>query len=113
MHKHLRDWSDLKVSIVHYWFVGNGGSEQVVEALADMFPQADLFCLVADPATMTSRLRTHRLTTSFLQHVPGAKRWYQHFLPLQPFAVEQVDLSGYDLVISLESGPAKGAITHT
>jgi len=108
-----KDRPDLKVAIVHYWFVGLGGGEKVVEALAEMFPQAHLFCLVADAATMTPRLRAHRLTTSFLQRIPGARRWYRHFLPLQPFALEQLDLSGYDLVISLESGPAKGVITHT
>jgi len=102
-----------RVAIVHYWFVGVGGGEKVVEALAEMFPQAHLFCLVADAATMTPRLQTHPLTTSFLQRIPGARRWYRHFLPLQPFALEQLDLSDYDLVISLESGPAKGVITHT
>lgn len=108
-----KDGSHLRVAIVHYWFVGQGGGEKVVEALAEMFPKADLFCLVADPTTMTPQLRSHRLNTSFLQRIPGARRWYRHFLPLQPFALEQLDLSGYDLVISLESGPAKGVITHT
>ena len=113
MHKHVRDWSDLKVAIVHYWFVGNGGGEQVVEALAEMFPQADLFCLVADPATMTPGLRRHRLTTSWLQRIPGSRRWYRHLLALHPLALEQLDVSGYDLILSSESGPAKGVISHT
>jgi glycosyltransferase involved in cell wall biosynthesis len=107
-----KDRSELKVALLFYWFVSHGGGEQVMESLAEMFPQADLFCLVADPATMTPRLRALRLTTSFLQKIPGALRWYRHFLPLQPFALEQLDLSGYDLVISLESGPAKGVLTH-
>ena len=113
MHPKTQCRPDLRVAIVHYWFVGQGGGEKVVEALADMFPQAHLFCLVADEATMSLRLRSHPLTTTFLQRIPGARRWYRHFLPLQPFALEQLDLSGYDLVISLESGPAKGVITHT
>jgi glycosyltransferase involved in cell wall biosynthesis len=73
-----------------------------------MFPQADLFCLVGDATTMTPRLRRHKLTTSFLQHVPGSRRWYRHLLPLHPFALERLDLSGYDLILSSESGPAKG-----
>jgi glycosyltransferase involved in cell wall biosynthesis len=102
---------DLKVAIVHYWFVGYTGGERVVEALAGMFPQADLFALVAKPATLSPELKKHRLTTSFLQHVPGAVRWYRHFLPLQPFALEQLDLSGYDLILSSESGPAKGVLS--
>jgi len=105
--------SDLKVALIFYWFVGHGGGEQVMDVLAEMFPQADLFCLVAERSTMTPRLRRHRLTTSFLQHVPGARRWHRHFLPLHPLALEQMDLSGYDLVVSLESGPTKGVLTHT
>ncbi|MGB9071628.1 MAG: glycosyltransferase [Terriglobales bacterium] len=108
-----RDQSELKVAIVHYWFVGFTGGEKVVEALAEMFPQADLFALVAKPECLPNALRARRLTTSFLQQVPGSRRWHRHFLPLQPFALEQLDLSGYDLVISLESGPAKGVLTHT
>lgn len=101
-----------KVAIVHYWFLGHGGGERVVEVLAEMFPYADLYCLVADPATMTRRLREHRLTTSFLQHIPGYRRWYRHLLVLHPLALEQLDLSGYDLILSSESGPAKGVISH-
>jgi glycosyltransferase involved in cell wall biosynthesis len=98
----------FRVAIVHYWFVNNGGGERVVEALAEMFPQADLFCLVADTSTMTPRLRGHKLTTSFLQHIPGSRRWYRHLLPLHPFALERLNVSGYDLILSSESGPAKG-----
>jgi glycosyltransferase involved in cell wall biosynthesis len=105
--------ADLRVAIIHYWFVFNGGGERVVEALAEMFPQADLFCLVADPTTMTPRLRSHKLTTSFLQHIPGSRRWYRHLLPLYPLALEQLDVSNYDLILSLESGPTKGVISHS
>jgi glycosyltransferase involved in cell wall biosynthesis len=107
----LCDRENLRVAIVHYWFAGYTGGERVVEALAQMFPQADLFALVADPAALTPGLRSHRLTTSFLQRVPGSLRWHRYFLPLQPVALEQLDLSGYDLVFSSESGPAKGVIT--
>jgi glycosyltransferase involved in cell wall biosynthesis len=103
----------LKVAIVHYWFVGNGGGERVVQALAEMFPQADLFCLVAQPTTITPRLRTHRLTTSFLQRIPGSRRWYRQLLPLHPLAIEQFDLSKYDLILSSESGAAKGVLSSS
>jgi glycosyltransferase involved in cell wall biosynthesis len=105
--------NNLRVAIVHYWFVGFTGGEKIVEALAELFPQADLFALVAKPECLPDTLRSRKLTTSFLQHIPGSRRWHRHFLPLQPFALEQLDLTGYDLVISLESGPAKGVITHT
>lgn len=101
----------LRVAIVHYWFVGRAGGERVVEALAEVFPQADLFCLVANRSTMEPALKAKKLTTSFLQRIPGATRFHRHFLFLHPLALEQFDLSGYDLVISSESGPAKGVIT--
>jgi glycosyltransferase involved in cell wall biosynthesis len=105
--------SKLRVAIVHYWFVGRGGGERVVEALAEVFPQADLFSLVADRSTLAPILRERKLQTSFLQRIPGARRFHRHFLFLHPFALEQFDLRGYDLVISSESGPAKGVITSS
>ena len=105
--------SRLRVAIVHYWFVGRSGGERVVESLAEIFPQADLFCLVVDRSTLSPILQTRKLQTSFLQHVPGATKFHRHFLFLQPLALEQFDLSNYDLVISSESGPAKGVITSS
>lgn len=101
----------MRVAIVHYWFVSRRGGERVVEALCELFPQADLFALVADRTTMAPALQKHKLTTSFLQSLPGSRKWHRYMLPCYPLAVEQFDLRGYDLVISLESGPAKGIIT--
>jgi glycosyltransferase involved in cell wall biosynthesis len=105
--------SELRVAIVHYWFVGRAGGERVVEALAEMFPQADLYSLVADRSTLAPALQTRNLRTSFLQSIPGATKFHRHFLCLQPLALEQFDLSEYDLVISSESGPAKGVLTSS
>lgn len=107
----LVDLSRLKIAIVHYWFVSRRGGERVVETLADMFPQADLFTLVADPAALPESLAGRSLTTSFVQRLPGSKRWHRQLIPLYPLALEQFDLRGYDLVISSESGPAKGVLT--
>jgi glycosyltransferase involved in cell wall biosynthesis len=107
----LKQWSNLRVAIVHYWFVGRAGGERVVEALAELFPQADLFSLVANRATLAPVLQNRKLHLSFLQNIPGATRFHRQFLLLQPIALEQFDLSEYDLVISSESGPAKGIIT--
>ncbi len=101
----------MRVAIIHYWFVTRRGGERVVEALCELFPQADLFALVADCKTLSPQLQKHKLTTSFLQSIPGSRKWYRHMLPLFPLAVEQFDLRGYDLVISTESGPAKGVLT--
>lgn len=100
-----------RVAIVHYWFRSHRGGERVVEAIAAMFPQADLFALVADPRTIPASLRGRSIHTSFLQRIPGSSRWHRRLLPLYPLALEQFDLSGYDLVISSESGPAKGVLT--
>jgi glycosyltransferase involved in cell wall biosynthesis len=103
----------LKVAIVHYWFVSQGGGEKVVETLAEMFPQADIFTLIVDPEKVPASVRNRTIKTSFLQEIPLAKRFHRHFLLLQPIALEQFDLNGYDLVISSESGPAKGVITSS
>lgn len=104
---------ELRVAIVHYWFVGRAGGERVVEALAELFPQADLFSLVAERSVMAPILQSRKLQTSFLQRIPGSRKYHRHFLLLQPLALEQFDLSEYDLVISSESGPAKGVITSS
>lgn len=71
---------DLRVAIVHYWFVGRAGGERAVEAFAEVFPQADLFALVADRTTLAPVLQSRKLTTSFLQRVPGARKFHRHFL---------------------------------
>jgi len=107
----VRSLECARVAIVHYWFVSYRGGERVVEALASMFPRADLFSLVVDPDALPDSLRGRSIHTSPLQKVPGSRRWHRHLLPLYPLVLEQFDLSGYDLVLSSESGPAKGVIT--
>jgi glycosyltransferase involved in cell wall biosynthesis len=102
---------NARVAIVHYWFVSHRGGERVVESLADMFPNADLFSLVVDRESLSGSLRSRPIKTSFLQQLPGSRRWHRHMLPLYPLALEQFDLSSYDLVLSSESGPAKGVLT--
>jgi glycosyltransferase involved in cell wall biosynthesis len=103
---------DLRVAIVHYWLLAYAGAEREIAAVLEVFPQAELFVLVADEKIAT-RFAPHRVTTSFLQRLPGSRRFYRHLLPLNPFALEQFDLRGYDVVISIESGPAKGVITSS
>ena len=106
------DTKHLRVAIVHYWLVSMRGGEKVVEELCRMFPQADIFTLVCNPDRISDFLKTRNIRTSFLQKIPGAKRHYTKMLPLMPFALEQFDLQEYDLVLSSESGPAKGVITR-
>ncbi|WP_293882180.1 glycosyltransferase [Sphingomonas sp.] len=99
-----------RVAIVHYWLVGMRGGERVLERLLHLYPQADIFTHVYDPAAVSQVIRERVVKTSFIDQLPGARRHYQKYLPLMPLALEQLDLRGYDLVISSESGPAKGVI---
>lgn len=100
-----------KVAIVHYWLVSIRGGEKVLEALCDLYPEADIFTLVLDESVLTEKLKKHKITTSFLQKI-GGKRHYQKMLPLIPFALESLDLTSYDLVLSSEAGPAKGVVAR-
>lgn len=89
-----------------------GGGESCVEQLLDLYPQADLFCVVDFlPEAERSFLRGRRVTTSFVQRLPFARKRYRSYLPLMPIAVEQLDVTGYDLVISTNSAVSKGVIT--
>lgn len=100
----------MRVAIVHYWLIGMRGGEQVVEALCRRFPEADIFTHVYDPDAVSPVIRQHQVHTTFIQRLPRAVQWYQRYLPLMPLALERLDLRDYDLVISSESGPAKGII---
>lgn len=97
----------MRVAIVHYWLLNMRGGEKVLEALCRLLPEADLFTLFYDPQQVSPYLRSRRVTASFLNPL---RRWYRDLLPLMPMALEALDLRGYDLVISSESGPAKGVV---
>ena len=100
----------MRVAIVHYWLLGMRGGEKVVECLCRMLPQADLFTLFYDPDQVSPLLRSRTVRASFLNPF---RRHYRSLLPLMPMALEALDLRGYDLVISSESGPAKGVLTSS
>lgn len=101
-----------RIAIVHDWLTSFGGAERVLEQILILYPTADLFC-VCDFIDTPDRgfLRGVKPKTSFIQHLPLAKRQYRSYLPLMPLAVEQFDLSSYDLVISSSHAVAKGVIT--
>ncbi|WP_226629369.1 glycosyltransferase [Alloyangia pacifica] len=102
----------MKIALVHYWLVGMRGGEKVLEELCKLFPNADIYTHVAIPEKLSDTLNAHRITETFIGNLPGARKHYQKYLPLMPHALEALDLSEYDLVISSESGPAKGVITR-
>lgn len=99
-----------RTAIIHYWLVGMRGGERVLERLIRLFPRADIFTHVYNPEAVSNTIRARPVRTTFIQKLPGAQRHYQKYLPLMPLALEQLDLRGYDLILSSESGPAKGVI---
>ena len=100
----------MRVAIIHYWFVGMRGGEKVIEELCKLYPQADIFTHVYDPAAVSSLIRSRTVKGSFISRMPFARSLYKSYLPLMPMALEQLDLRGYDLIISSESGPSKGIV---
>lgn len=100
----------MRVAIIHYWLVGMRGGERVLEQLCLMFPQADIFTHVCVPENLSPLLRRHKITESFVARLPGGRKHYQKYLGFMPRALEEFDLRGYDLIVSSESGPAKGII---
>ena len=98
----------MRVAVVHHWFVTRGGGERVAECIAALFPQAELFTLVASPVGLPETLVNRRLHTSFLQRLPLSQTHHRHFLPFYPSATRSLDLRGFDLVLSSDSGPVKG-----
>jgi glycosyltransferase involved in cell wall biosynthesis len=102
----------LRVALVHHWLVGMRGGEKVLAALCRLFPQADIFTLVYRPEDICETITRHRVTTSWIQKLPLATRHYGQYLPLLPLAIEQFDLSDYDLAISSDASVAKGVLTR-
>lgn len=103
----------IKIAIVHDWFTTLGGSEKVVEQLLQVFPNADLFSLIDFlPQKERPLLNGHTVSTTFLQNAPfiNAKN-YRNYLPLMPLAIEQLDLTGYDVIFSNCHAVSKGVIT--
>lgn len=100
----------MRVAIVHYWLLNQRGGEAVLEGLCRLLPDADIFTLFYDPERVSSAIRQRRITASFLNPL---RRFYRSLLPLMPLALESFDLRGYDLVISSESGPAKGILAQS
>lgn len=105
----------LKVAIVHDWFTVDGGAEKVCREIINMYPSADIFSLIdflsdTDRATI---LNGKKSNTSIIQKFPFAKKYYRYYLPWFPYAIEQIDLTHYDLIISSSYAVAKGVLTHS
>jgi len=102
-----------KVALVHDWLVTDAGAEKVLRAIIDIYPSADIFSLVdfLSDKDRQSVLNGKHAKTSFIQNLPFAKKHFRNYLPLFPSAIESLDVSSYDLVISSSWAVAKGVKT--
>ena len=101
----------MKTAIIADWLVTYAGSERVLEQMIACYPDADVFAVVDFvPEASRGFLQGKRPQTTFIQKLPGAQRHYQRYLPLMPLAIEQLDLSGYELILSSSHAVAKGVI---
>lgn len=98
----------MKVAIVHYWFINRRGGEKVIESLLKLYPEADIYTLFYDKKQYGNYISEHKIYTSNLDKA-FLRKYYQMLFPLYPFAIKSLKLhEKYDLIISSESGPAKG-----
>ena len=101
----------MKVALVHDYLNQMGGAERVVLAFHELFPEAPLYTSIYDPKRVDAAFQQIDIRTSFMQRLPFVKKHHQPFLPLYPFAMERLDLRGYDLILSSSSAFGKGVIT--
>ncbi|WP_082388581.1 glycosyltransferase [Cobetia sp. UCD-24C] len=104
--------TDKKIAIIHYWFISWRGGEKVVESLLKIYPNADVYTHILAGKDCVNALKNHNVHQTFVSRLPWAKKHYQKYLPIMPLALEQLDLRKYDVVISSESGPAKGVLIN-
>jgi glycosyltransferase involved in cell wall biosynthesis len=99
----------MRIAVVHDYFTQTGGAERVAEAIFQMLPTADVFATVAFPECLPPALKETPIHTSWMQSLPAIRKYYRFYFPFYPFGVSDLDLSGYDLVVSSSSGYVKGA----
>jgi glycosyltransferase involved in cell wall biosynthesis len=102
----------MKVAVVHYWLVTMRGGEKMLEALLEIFPDADIYTHVYNPRFISDSIKSHKIYTSSINKFPFAVKLYQKFMPLMPWALTEFNLQDYDLIISSEAGPAKGIVPN-
>lgn len=103
----------LKVALVQDWLTALGGAEKVFSELLRLFPEADIYTLVASDKIVKSLGINGRVTQSFICHLPFAQKLYRKYLQFFPMAIEGFDFAGYDLIISSSSSVAKGVLTSS
>lgn len=102
----------MKVAIIHDWLITYAGAERALEQIIEIYPDCDLFSIIDYlPSNQRRFIKNKKVETSFIQKLPFAKKHYRKYLSLMPLAIEQFDLSKYDLIISSSHAVAKGVIT--
>ena len=98
----------LRVALVHDWLTGMRGGEKCLEVFCEIFPEADIYTLLHIKGSVSPTIESHRIKTSWIQHLPWVERKYRNYLPLFPRAIESLPLKGYDLILSSSHCVAKG-----
>jgi glycosyltransferase involved in cell wall biosynthesis len=101
----------MRLALVHDWLTGMRGGERALEVLCERFPDADLFTLVHIRGSVSPAIERLQPHTSFIQRLPMVKRYYRHYLPLFPTAIEQFSFDRFDVVVSLSHCCAKAIVT--
>ena len=103
----------MKTALVHDWLTTIAGAEKVLKAIYEIYPDSDIFTLVKNEESLKNTLLENaNIKTSFIQKLPFAKTKYRNYLPFFPLAIEQLDVSDYDIVISSSHAVAKGVLTN-
>ena len=100
--------AEAKVALIHDWLTGMRGGERCLETLCELFPRADIFTLLHVKGSVSKTIEERRIRTSAIQTLPFATSHYRYYLPLFPWAIEQLTLDGYDLILSSSHCVAKG-----
>lgn len=111
----VKQEENIKIALVHDWYYVNGGAEKVIKAINEVFPDCEHFALfdIMPKEEKLKFLKTSKVTTTFAQKLPFISKFHRNYLQLYPCAIEQLDLSGFDIVISSSSSVAKGVLTNS
>jgi glycosyltransferase involved in cell wall biosynthesis len=101
----------VRLALAHDWLTGMRGGEKALEVVCERFPDAELFTLVHIPGSVSPVIERRRIHTSFVQHLPAVQRFYRHYLPLFPAAIERFDFTEFDVVLSISHCCVKSVLT--
>lgn len=98
----------MKIALVCDWLAGMRGGERCLEVVCELYPDADIFTLVHFPGSVLKTIESHKIHTSYIQRLPGNIKTFRRYFPMFPNAIQRIDLSGYDCVLSFSHCVAKG-----